>query len=153
MTIVFVALFMTGCKQDLGQLEVGDPAALKKVLFAGESSPFKQKVLSETIDILGKDGHYFKLIGLNDLQKEDISAYKAVVIINTLMIGKTDARMDSFMKDHQNDKKVIIFTTAGSPEYENWKPSYNVDAITSASAEPIARKKAEELAEMIRNRT
>ena len=103
------------------------------VLIASRQSNFKEKLVKKIALDLIKDSVSVKCIGLSKIEKENISKYKIVVIINTCMAWDWDRNVHSFLKKNKINSKLIIITTSASG---NWKPKripYNVDAISSAS--------------------
>jgi hypothetical protein len=143
-----------GCQLDMESVEMGDGAAARKVLIAGTTSDFKQKVVAGVIGRLGTQDYYFKIIGLDLLETEETKDFGAILLVNTLMGGKIDERVRRFLsKDPLNPKAVVFYTSGGEdPKPDFAKLDIRVDAVTSVSASDRVDKRAEELAAVLRAR-
>ena len=112
--IIFIGLFFVcSCAQDMTSSEKGDIDATRKVLIAGVVSEFKQDVVTKVIETLEPQDYYFKIIGLNQLEKEETEQYGAILLVNTYMAGKIDRRVTKFLQKDPTNPKVIIFYTIG----------------------------------------
>ena len=112
--------------------ETGDRTAAKsKVLIATQKSKFKGEVVSEIKRALGDKVKYIKVVDVKWLPNESVDNYRAIVLLNACMAGRPDPRVESFIDNIQNKKKLVVLTTG---RLDAWKPaSPEVDAITSAS--------------------
>jgi flavorubredoxin len=147
---VLLALVMLGgCKQDMSHKELGNAAAAKKILIAGDTSEFKEKVFKRVIEKIGSDNYAITVIGLDNLKKEDTDKYSVIVLGNTLWANKIDSRVEEFLKADPTNKKVIVFTSVGG---ELNKPKLQVDAITSASQDDRIESRSTELANLIKKK-
>ena len=111
--------------------ETGDKMTAKsKVLIATQKSRFKAEVVSEIKKILDDKVKYIKVVDVKWLPNESVDNYRAIVILNACMAGRPDPRVESFIDIMQNKNKLVVLTTG---RLDSWKPSPEVDAITSAS--------------------
>jgi len=139
-----VTLVAAGCsvphrltrKEDVSAREWNDPSARKRVLIASRSSEFKNEVVSELeASLRGEDDVYVKVIGVEALEREDVTPYGAVVLVNTCMAWQMDPAIASFLKEHPDNGRVIVLTTSGDGEWKPRKKGQAFDTVTSASAE------------------
>ncbi len=149
LAFLLLLLLLSGCKQDLKQLSIGKDNNPQKILIAGDTSEFKQQVINKVISKLGQEKYYFKMIGLEDLAKEDTQSFQAIVLLNTFWAGKIDGRVDNYLQNTPEKKKVIVFTSVGDSEVKCDLP---VDTITAASKLDQTDQRAEELAALIKQR-
>jgi hypothetical protein len=154
---LFAIFLITGCQDEMAYLEKGSPSTGRKVLIAGSSSDFKQAVVSRVISKLGTEQYYFKVIGLERLDKEDTDQYGAILLVAMYAAGRMDGRVSRFLEKEPHNKKVIVFYTIGSDredaaEAARARTALRVDAISSASVPALVDKRAEELAALIEAR-
>jgi hypothetical protein len=147
---IAMTMVIAGCKQEPATLEFGNTTTAKKVLIAGDTSEFKQKVLDRLVQNLGTANYYIKCISLDDMRQEDQNVYGAIVLVNTLRAGRMDQRVKNVLRDDPANKKLIIFTTHGFEG--DWQPKVQVDTVTSASMPDQVGKRADELAGFITKR-
>ena len=148
-------LFVCSCAKDMEAFEKGDIKASKKVLIAGTDSEFKQNVVNKVIETLGTEDYYFKIIGLEQLDKEETEPYGAILLINSFMAGKMDKRVTQFLQNDPDNPKVIVFYTIGSegtPPSGEGKPDIEVDAVTSASLPDRIDERVDQLVTLIEER-
>ena len=132
---ILLMCFLTsfGCTlKTVDTTETGDKKTIKsKVLIATQNSRFKGEVISEIKKSLGDNVKYIKVVDVKWLPNESVDNYRAIVILNTCMAGRPDPRVESFIDNIQDKKKLVVLTTG---RLDSWKPeSPEVDAITSAS--------------------
>ena len=157
MTGLFVLLVTAGCQDEMAYLEKGSPSAERKVLIAGSASEFKQDVVTRVVKKLGTEKYYFKIIGLDGLEQEDLSQFGAVLLVARFAAGRMDARVTQFLKKDPTNKKVIVFYTIGSDRADavasaQARAGIQVDAVTSASLPAQAEQRADELVSLIEAR-
>ena len=122
-----------GCTlKTVDTMETGDKTTAKsKVLIVTQKSRFKGEVVSEIKKALGENVSYIKVVDVKRLPKESVDQYSAIVILNSCMAGRPDPRVESFIDDIPDKKKLVVLTTG---RLDSWKPdSPEVDAITAAS--------------------
>ena len=108
--IALMALLLTiGCKNDMNSLEKGDPAAARKVLIAGTTSEFKQNVVDRVIEKLGVEDCYFKITGLDQLNKEEIDQFDAILLVARFAAGRMDGRVTRFLEKYPANEKTVVF--------------------------------------------
>jgi hypothetical protein len=147
--MVVFAFLASGCKDNMAKLEAGDASSTKKVMIASDKTDFKKEVVTKVSEALIKDGYFVKVTGLDELNSADTAQFGAVVILNPCWAGAMDGKVSDYMKNHVDDKKVIIFTTAGNG---TWKPDLKVDVITGASVMETADSKANEIVSLVKKR-
>ena len=148
-------LFVCSCAKDMEAFEKGNIETLQKVLIAGTDSEFKQNVVNKIIETLGTEDYYFKIIGLEQLDKEETEPYGAILLINSFMAGKMDKRVTQFLQNDPDNPKVIVFYTIGSegtPPSGKAKPDIEVDAVTSASLPDRIDERVDQLVTLIEER-
>jgi len=149
---ILIVCFLTffGCTlKTVGTIETGDKKALKsKMLIATQDSQFKGEVLSEIKKALGENVSYIKVVDVKRLPNESVDQYSAIVILNSCMAGRPDPRVESFIDDITDKKKLVVLTTG---RLDSWKPdSSEVDAITSASTMSETDAVAREIADKVK---
>jgi hypothetical protein len=147
-------ILLSGCAQGMQAAEAGNAASGNKVLIAGTSSGFKEKVAEGLLKRLGTQDYYFRIIGLDALESQDTSAFGAVLLVNTCMAGKAGGKVSRFLAKDPANPKVIVFTTRGG----EGKPvdfgvsDVKVDAVSAVSPSGNAEKAADDLAALIKAR-
>ena len=112
-----------------------EPAPLKHVLIATETSHFKEAVVAEMAKMLCQDKWLLlvKRIDLNRLAAEPIQNYQAIVLINSCRAWRPNSAVRDFLKklSDADKKKLVILTTAKSGECD--LKDGDIDAISAAS--------------------
>ena len=148
-------LFVCSCAKDMEAFEKGNIETPQKVLIAGTDSEFKQNVVNKVIETLGTEDYYFKIIGLEQLDKEETEPYGAILLISSCMAGKIDGRVTQFLQKDPTNLKVIVFYTIGDEDHPpsgKAEPDIEVDAITSASIPDRVDERADQLVTLIEER-
>jgi len=151
-------VFATACQEgELAYLAKGNASAPRKVLIAGTASEFKQDVVTQVVKKLGTEKYYFKIIGLERLEKEDLGQFGVVLLVARFAAGRMDPRVTRFLKQDPTNKRVIVFYTIGSDREDalasaRAKAGIRVDAVTSASLPAKVEQSADELAVLIEAR-
>lgn len=128
--------------QDSSQIEKPKPPKDNILIAKGESG-FEYHV----VDIIEKHfknmGCQVKVIDIESFASQDLSIYKAILLLNAIKEGKLPPYIRKGMRriDRQQKPDVFISTIAG----ENWlERKSKVDAVTGASnkedAQPLAEK-------------
>jgi hypothetical protein len=153
-TLCALAMLVPGCARDVKTAERGESGASRKVLIAAVESDFKRKVMDKAVETLGTKDYYFKIVGLDQLAKEDTAPYGAIVLVGTFMAGRLDGRIMDYAANNQADPRLIVFYTQGAegPPATGVRSAVKGDVITSASSADRVAPKAEELAGLIRKR-
>jgi len=136
-----VALFAAGCsvphrivsQKDVAARQWNDPASGKAVLVASRSSPFKDRVVQGIEEGLRGEDVFVKVVGVDDLAREDGGAYGAVVLINTCMAWRMDPAIEAFLERQARPDHVIVLTTSADGEWEPKRGERPYDTVTSAS--------------------
>jgi hypothetical protein len=133
--IAFLACWVSGCatRPMIVTTTIGALDAREKLLIAMRGSEFKDKVLSNIINEFEKEHLFIEIIDLENLAEKSSRDYDAVVIMNEYKMFQIDERVRQFINgiDEDEQKKVVLLTTAGSPDMIG--EDFKVDAISSAS--------------------
>jgi len=112
-----------------------EPAPLKQLLIATETSHFKEAVVAEVAEKLcqGKQPLLIKRIDLNRLAAESVQDYQAIVLINSCRAWRPSSAVRDFLKklSDADKKKLVVLTTANSGECD--LKVGGIDAISAAS--------------------
>lgn len=148
-------LLLAGCQEDLPSGERGRADSPRKVLIAGEDTPFKRTVIDNVVEELGTEEWYFRIIGLDDLRDTDTHPFGAILLAARYSGGRIDKRATSFLRGLRDREKAILLYTAGAegplPDAAK-RELRGIDAVGSASRQARARTRADELVELIRSR-
>lgn len=137
-------------QDDIGSLEINPGAHERKILIASRKSEFKTAIVDKTVKAFEGKDVYIKVIGIEDLAKENAEAYTGVLLINTCMAWAIDRHVESWLEKYGNLESIIVLTTAdGSDIFPNIEGS-RIDAMSSASADDKINPLAEELIGRIR---
>jgi hypothetical protein len=126
-------VILGGCAlKSVDTLETGEKYAPQcRLLIATQASKFKDAVVAELRNTLGKNACFIKVIDVKGLIDQSTDDYHAVVIISQCMAGRPDPRVEAFIDEVSQKNKVVLLTTGA---LASWKPdSSQVDAMTSAS--------------------
>ncbi|UCF96205.1 MAG: hypothetical protein JSV89_13575 [Spirochaetaceae bacterium] len=147
-------IVLNSCRTNMATFEAGDVNSTRKVLVAGESSAFKERVVAGLIDRLGTRDWYFRIIGLNQLEKENTEPYGAILLVAAYRAGRLDVRVTSYLREDPQNPKTIVFFTRGSedPLPEKQKPDLRIDAVSSASRDDQVDMRADQLADLVKRR-
>lgn len=128
-----VLMLITGCSKNIKTETRGDAAAEVKVLLTAKKSEYKEALINDLVTKMESQGYYIKITNLNRLKKEKIEDYSALVILGDCEMGNLNLNVAKFLSNLEKSavSKVILFTTAGSPD--EWEPDTEVHAITTAS--------------------
>jgi menaquinone-dependent protoporphyrinogen IX oxidase len=149
--IVVIGLAVIAFSQDSSQAEA--PKQLKEnILIAKGESGFEYNVVDIIEKHFTKMGCQVKVIDIESFASQDLSRYKAMLLLNAIEEGKLPPYIRKGIKriDRQEKSKLFISTVAG----ENWLDRKSkVDAVTGASnkenAQPVAEKIIARLEEML----
>lgn len=148
--ILSLVLLTVGCtaphyiwkQKDMGLNEINPSSLGKKVLIASRDSEFKQALVDRIVDTFADQAVYIKVVGIEDLAKEDANTYSAVVILNTAMGWTVDVPVETFLQKYGHMESIIVLTTADGGDVLPDMKNRNIDAISSASvmdqADPLA---------------
>lgn len=101
------------------------------ILIASQDSDFKDAVvarITSTLDLLQLS---YKVTDVSTLKKVDEDEWDAIVIVQTVKMGKINKHVRRYLDDALDLDKIVLVTTAGSgdPRTDAW----DVDTITCAS--------------------
>ncbi len=147
-------LLIMGCRTDMTPSEAGSSGSARRVLIVGETTAFKQKVVTRAIEKLGTREWYFRIIGLSSLAGQETSSYGAILLVTSFQAGRIDERVTRFLAADPTNPKAIVFYTRGTddPMPERSKPDLRVDAISSASRDDRVETRADELVALLMKR-
>lgn len=156
--LVAAMVFQSSCtvphrvmsQKDVLSRESNDPSLARRVLVASRSSEFKDRIVQRIEEALREEDVYVKVIGIEELDREDGSAYGAVVLINTCMVLEMDPKVHAFIERQLRTDHIIVLTTSGAG---NWLPKeegFDVDAVSAASKIYDADTVAEGILEKVR---
>lgn len=128
---IALLLLFTGCSKNIKTVTIGDANAKVKILICSKKTEYKEELIADLTGKMEKMGYYIKVTGLNKLKREKIENYSALILLNDLEMGKLNLNVQKYITKHSDSKKIILFTTAGSPE--EWSPETKIHAITTAS--------------------
>ncbi len=131
-------------QHDIARDEINSVALDKKLLIASRDSEFKAGIISKVKRAYADRQVYIRLVGIEDLKREDPLHYTAILIINTCMGWDIDWRVKDFLNRANNLDAIVVLTTAdGEDSYPQLK-GRQVDAISSASVvhkiDPLAQQ-------------
>ena len=149
---IYIPAFFGCTLKSIDTTEAGNRNALNgKVLIATQKSEFKRSLVSGIRDNLGDDVFYVRVVDVKWLPNETAADFNAIVILNRCMAGRPDPRVESFVDNFPDKKKVILLTTG---RLDSWKPDASeIDAMSSAStmaeSAPLARSIADKVRAII----
>jgi len=122
---------LTACAKNFPQERYEIPGGNNSILIAGISSDFRDTIKDRLIDRYKSSGS-IDVVGLNQLSSINCSDYNAIILMDQCKAWTLyNLALKSFLKKSTQCNNVVVFITAGDPE---WKYEYNgLDAITSAS--------------------
>ena len=147
-----VLLPLLGCQTDMAHIQKGDINSTQRVLIAGTSSDFKQKVTSRIIEAQELQPCYFNVIGLNGIDKVATEPYQVILFITAYTAGKIDGRVKEFLQKDPLNPKVIVFYTIGDEDHPPSGrniPDIKVDAVASASLTSRIEERAHDVVALI----
>jgi hypothetical protein len=117
----------------LPSVDALEPAPVRQVLIATETSHFKDAVVTQVSEMLRQGGHAATTIELERLATEPIRNYQAIVLINTCRAWRPSSEVRDYLKKASDaDKnKLVVLTTANSGECD--LRVAGIDAISAAS--------------------
>lgn len=110
---------------------------IHNILIATSKSDFKQAVVENITAKSDELNCIFKIVELKELNDKALENYNAVIILNSIKIGRMSRHVRKFFKnlDEIHRKKIIIINTAKT----DWKlKEDDIYAITSASKDEKA---------------
>ena len=120
-------------QHDIAHDEINASTLDKKLLIASRESDFKAAIISRVKKQYADQDVYIRLVGIEDLKKEDPRNYTAILIINTCMGWDVDWRVLDFLKRCDDLKPVVVLTTADAADAYPKLKGRQVDAMSSAS--------------------
>ena len=133
--ILFLASSHFGCapKTIVTTSVTGAIDSENRLLIATQDSEFKNAVVSNILDDLGKKNVSIEIVDLVNLSGKPVENYDAIVILNDYKFLRLDEDVIDFLEkmDKDTKQKTILLTTAGSPGLVGKIPE--IDAVTSAS--------------------
>ena len=131
LSLFFLIMFNFSCAPKFPeQSYIADKPAFD-LLIGVQPSEFKDQITRRLVEHYKNKGN-IDLVGLNTLKNLECSDYDAVLVMDTCKAWYFfNFSMKSFLKKSEGCRNVILFITAGDPE---WEYRYgDLDAVTSAS--------------------
>lgn len=150
--VIICLVVLAGCRSDMVPREIGEEASPRRVLIVGESTPFKEAVVTRVVMALDTGEYYFRIAGLDELASLDPGDFGAVVLATWYSQGKlVDKRVNGFVERYAGHASVIVFYTHGGGESlpADRKAQVPVDAVSSPSRDDRVASVAEELVRLI----
>jgi hypothetical protein len=123
--------------------EVNSPELETKVLIATQGSEFKEALVANLLDRLGKKPVYIKGIDALALPEIHEAGWHAVVLINACQSSKLQPDVKDYLTRAKRLDKVVLVTTSG---FGTGKTEYfPVDAISTASQKAKVQPLAAEI--------
>jgi hypothetical protein len=113
--------------------EINSAALERKLLIASRESEFKAAIISRVKSAYADQDIYIRLVGIEELKREDPSSYTAILIINTCMGWDIDWRVKDFLNRSEDLDAIIVLTTADAADSYPQLQGRQVDALSSAS--------------------
>ncbi len=103
------------------------------ILIATEKSDFKQQVLSRITARFKQQEHCYKVLGLDELNRERAADYQVVILLNTIWAWKLRGNVQAFLdRTPASDRsRIILISTASGEDWQTKEK--DLHAITSAS--------------------
>lgn len=132
LVVLLNVIFFFGMTQKPAKpFEVNSPNLDKKILIATQGSNFKKSLVSNIIENIKEKSVYIKVIDVGTLPEIQKDRWNAVVIINSIQMGKFAKGVDEFLsKTDDNDNMILL--NLGSATNEALE-KYSIDTISSAS--------------------
>lgn len=149
-----LAAFLVGCEKTMTSADYGNPASDKKVLIAGTDSPFKREAVRRITEIIGTNGIFIRVSGLDALKKVSADDYSAILVVSPIHAGKIDKRAEDFISSGIAAKKTVLYYTKGTEEETKFPflVDLRVDTVSSASIMQKAPERAQQVAALIRKK-
>ncbi len=150
LTLVLSGMFiMKSAKNQLSRVKAWDrnPQGSFRVIIYTGNSGWKNELCEKISTNLGSDT-FVMLRGVNELNKSNTIQADRIIIIDSLMMGTLNKKVDDFLRAAQNKSKILLVNTVTA----GIVPDYGVDTITTASyqmSEKIPQGDTTELALMI----
>ncbi|KPJ77376.1 MAG: hypothetical protein AMJ54_08155 [Deltaproteobacteria bacterium SG8_13] len=131
-------------QRDIAIDEINSDSLDKKLLIASRESEFKAAIISRVKEAYAGRDIYIRLVGIEDLKKEDPQQYTAILIVNTCMGWDIDWRVKDFLNRCSDLNSVVVLTTADGEDIYPQLEGRQVDAMSSASTsakiDPLAEQ-------------
>ena len=131
--VLFVGFFLTfSCAPRVSEKSYFAENPTFDLLISYQHSPFKDRIVSKLIEKYQGFAN-IDVVGISTLKNLSCDGYDAIVIMDTCKAWSFfNFSMKSFIKKSTNCNNLILFMTAGDPE---WTYRYkSLDAVTSASS-------------------
>jgi len=141
--LLFFANYLISHRQGvITTKEVPQPSAKFNVLIASQGSSFKNSLVDNLVYILKEKPVNVKIIDVTGLDEINESDWNALILIHTTEKWQMQPDVKAFLDRAKDLTKIMLITTSGDGKWRT--KDYNVDVITSASANkelsPITRQ-------------
>jgi len=129
--IILVLMFTLSCAKQIPEQQFAAENAKFDLLIGGVTSEFKDNIVSRLVDRY-KDQGNINLVDYDKLQQVQCEDYDVILVVDDSEAWTLwNFSLKSFLKKTENCNNIVLFITAGDPD---WKYRYkDLDAITSAS--------------------
>lgn len=144
-SLIFLSSY--SCTSSVKETQLSRENPMFSMVIASDSSEFKDSIRNRVIQQYQNDGN-IEIVNIKRLKDIDPTDYDVVLIIDTCLAWSGfNPTLNSFLEDNQSKDNVVLFMTAGDPD---WTYSYQgVDAITSASVVEKEDVKFQEITKQI----
>jgi len=111
--------------------EINTVNPTKKILFATQSSDFKNSLIKILCDSLKKPSVYIRGIDVGELAEMNDQDWDKILIVNSFII-RLNKNVERFINRTLAPGKILVFITSGGADWLP-QPEFKVDALTSAS--------------------
>jgi hypothetical protein len=130
-TLLTVSALTAACHKSLPESRYAVDNPRFEILIVGDTSEFKDGIREQLIQTYGRDSN-IALMGMSRLEEIDPEDYDVILIMDTCLAWTHfNPSLMSFLDHHPNLDHLVLFITAGDPD---WQFSHQgLDAVTSAS--------------------
>ncbi len=139
-------------KEDVQVSEVNSPELKTRLLIASRTSPFKEMVVKRLKEYYADKDVYVKVIGVDQLRKENMRDYTCVLIMSSCIAWGVEPQVQTCIEGNPYYYGFVVFATSGKG---TWKPGLRheeLDTISGASIMASVDEKSQELATRIDRR-
>jgi len=132
MLLVFFCFIILNCYTQEMTEDSLHISKINNVLIATSKGDFKQTIVDKITARTDELNCTFKIVKLRELNDETFENYDAIIILNSIKVGRMNKHVRKFFKNlyEAHRKKIILVNTAK----KDWKSKEDgIYAITSAS--------------------
>ena len=137
-------------QKDISPSSINDSSLESKVLIASRDSEYKRALVEKITTAFTDEPVFVKCIGMKMLNRENTSAYKAIIVLNTCLGWDWDRHVHSFLRKKKDGSNVIVITTSATGDWQPKKNKAGVDAMAAASETDDLKKRAVDIIRKVR---